>query len=240
MRKTAMPQQFTNPLSSEIIQKHGIAIRVFGNVSLLPPDVQLAASKAIYMTRQNTKAILNICIPYTSREEMTMAIKDVVVGVERNDLKQSDITEEVLEECLYTGLASGMMTQGGGGGGDTLEEEDESYEYMGLPALDMLVRTSGEVRLSDFMLWQVCTDLTVFFFLLSQKPKSLNDSSVISGFSELLHPFCRYPLAPIFILGHVTRITHISSNVLQTSTISSGSLQTAELHPSRQRKGSNS
>lgn len=112
---------------SDIIEKHGIAVKVFGNLALLPPEVQLAASRAVLMTRHNKRAVLNVCIPYTSRDEMALAMRDIVRGVERGMLCPDDITEGLLEAALQTGES---------------------------PPLDILVRTSGEVRLSDFMLWQ--------------------------------------------------------------------------------------
>ena len=75
------------------------------------------------------RAVLNVCIPYTSRDEMALAMRDIVRGVERGMLFPDDITEGLLEAALQTGES---------------------------PPLDILVRTSGEGRLSDFMLWQVC------------------------------------------------------------------------------------
>ncbi|KAJ3325280.1 hypothetical protein HDU76_013216 [Blyttiomyces sp. JEL0837] len=121
---------------SEIIEKHGIAVRIFGNTSLLPPEVQLAASRAVLMTRHNKRAVLNVCIPYTSREEMALAVKATVEGVERGELLSNDVNEELIEACLYSG--------------------DN-------PPLDILVRTSGEIRLSDFMLWQSSKDCHIHF-----------------------------------------------------------------------------
>lgn len=70
---------------------------------------------------------MNVCLAYTSRDEMTMAVKDICKGIEEKRLEVSDINEELFEKCLYTA---------------------DSYD------VDLLVRTSGEVRLSDFLLWQ--------------------------------------------------------------------------------------
>ena len=71
---------------------------------------------------------MNVCIAYTSRDEMAMAINDICNGVKEEKLEINDIDEELISKCLYTG---------------------DSYD------VDLLVRTSGEVRLSDFLLWQV-------------------------------------------------------------------------------------
>ncbi|KAG0345417.1 cis-prenyltransferase [Podila humilis] len=112
---------------SEMVQKYGIGIRVLGDVSLLPEDVQEVVQRAVNLTSKNTRAILNMCFPYTSREEMNMATRSLVKGVETRELNPTDITTNVLENSLYT---------------------------RSCPPLDILVRTSGEIRLSDFMMWQ--------------------------------------------------------------------------------------
>jgi ditrans,polycis-polyprenyl diphosphate synthase len=71
---------------------------------------------------------MNVCIAYTSREEMTMAVRDICTGVAENKIGINDINEDLIEQCLYTSHSR---------------------------PVDLLVRTSGEVRLSDFLLWQV-------------------------------------------------------------------------------------
>nr|KAJ3422699.1 hypothetical protein HK105_006873 [Polyrhizophydium stewartii] len=121
---------------SDLIEKHGISVRVVGNVDMLPERVYRAACKVTAETRQNTKAILNICCPYTARNEMANAISEVVAGAQRGDIRDTDICEEAIEKCLYT--------------------ED-------CPPVDILVRTSGEARLSDFLLWQVSRDCMMHF-----------------------------------------------------------------------------
>ncbi|KAJ3217756.1 hypothetical protein HDU67_007311 [Dinochytrium kinnereticum] len=121
---------------SEVIEKYGIAVKVLGNVSLLPPEVQEAASRAVLMTRNNSGAILNVCIPYTSREEITLAVNSVLKGVESGPLTSSDITPSLIERSLYTGP---------------------------LPPLDIMIRTSGEIRLSDFLLWQGSQDCHIHY-----------------------------------------------------------------------------
>jgi undecaprenyl diphosphate synthase len=80
---------------------------------------------------------MNVCIAYTSRDEMAMAINDICNGVKEEKLEITDIDEELIDKCLYTG---------------------DSYD------VDLLVRTSGEVRLSDFLLWQVSSFLCFIEF----------------------------------------------------------------------------
>eukprot|EP00124_Ichthyophonus_hoferi_P001868 Ihof_evm8s110 gene=Ihof_evmTU8s110 len=120
---------------SDLVQQYGISIRIVGDLSLLPRDVQAVLCKCMWDTRHNTRAVLNVCFSYTAQDEITQAVKAIAVGVEEGKLNASDVCEDLIEQALYTG---------------------ESVE------LDVLVRTSGEVRLSDFLLWQSSYSLLVF------------------------------------------------------------------------------
>lgn len=80
------------------------------------------------MTKHNKEAILNVCCPYTSREEITQSLREIVSAVELGQLDVEDIDEGTIEQNLYT---------------------------KGCPRPDLLIRTSGVKRLSDFLLWQV-------------------------------------------------------------------------------------
>ena len=73
-------------------------------------------------------AILNICFGYTSRHEIAHAVRDMATAAQQGALQPTDVTDELMTGSLYTA--------------DT-------------PPPDLLVRTSGEMRLSDFLLWQV-------------------------------------------------------------------------------------
>ncbi|KAF9207852.1 cis-prenyltransferase [Haplosporangium sp. Z 27] len=112
---------------SDLVNRYGIGIRVLGDDSLLPDDVRQVVRRAVDLTKKNNRAILNMCFPYTSREELAMATRSLVSGIEAQELNPSDITTSVLENSLYT---------------------------RSCPPMDLLIRTSGEIRLSDFMLWQ--------------------------------------------------------------------------------------
>ncbi|KAG0008486.1 Structural maintenance of chromosomes protein 2 [Entomortierella chlamydospora] len=112
---------------SELVDRYGIGIRVLGDDTLLPEDVRQVIRRAVDLTKKNNRAILNMCFPYTSREELAMATRSLVGGIEAQELNPSDITTSVLENSLYT---------------------------RSCPPMDLLIRTSGEIRLSDFMLWQ--------------------------------------------------------------------------------------
>ena len=111
----------------EMIQRHGVCVRVLGDHTLLRADVREAMGRACELSKHNTRAVLNVCFPYTARHEIAHAVQEVARGVERGELEAEDVNEELIERCLYT------------------RECGEA---------DLVVRTSGEVRLSDFLLWQ--------------------------------------------------------------------------------------
>lgn len=121
-------QKFTELLEErELIQKHEVCVRILGDLELLPRDVQEIVAKTMNMSRNNRRAVLNVCFAYTSRCEMAHGVKQLAWGVEEGLIKPTDITESLLEQCFYTNKSSDP---------------------------DLLIRTSGEVRLSDFLLWQ--------------------------------------------------------------------------------------
>lgn len=80
------------------------------------------------MTKDNNKSILNVAFAYTAREEITNSLKTIVEGVEDNKLATEDLYHGLIDDCLYTNKCNHV---------------------------DLLVRTSGEMRFSDFLLWQV-------------------------------------------------------------------------------------
>ncbi|KAF8757097.1 Dehydrodolichyl diphosphate synthase complex subunit RER2 [Rhizoctonia solani] len=102
------------------------------------PDVLEVVHRAEAMTAKHNGAILNICMPYTSREEITSAVESIVRSHQSGEIELDDITPETLEARLYTKLRDS-------------------------PKLDILVRTSGVHRLSDFLLWQACADTQIHF-----------------------------------------------------------------------------
>ncbi|XP_062841682.1 dehydrodolichyl diphosphate synthase complex subunit DHDDS isoform X2 [Trichomycterus rosablanca] len=81
------------------------------------------------------QCFLNVCFAYTSRYEIANAVKEMAWGTEQGLIKSSDVSEALLSQCLYTSSS---------------------------PDPDLLIRTSGEVRLSDFLLWQTSHSCIVF------------------------------------------------------------------------------
>ncbi|EGV63983.1 cis-prenyltransferase [Yamadazyma tenuis] len=110
----------------ELCEEYGVRIRILGNTALLPPDVRKVLNETEQITKNNKRATLNVCFPYTSRDEITHSIKCIV----NESIKQNDfiIDQSTIDKFLYT--------------------RDS-------PPLDLMIRTSGTYRLSDFLLWQV-------------------------------------------------------------------------------------
>ncbi|XP_039498838.1 dehydrodolichyl diphosphate synthase complex subunit DHDDS [Drosophila santomea] len=116
------------------LDEHGIRIRVIGNIELLPLDLQKLVASAMLSTERNDKLFLNVAFAYTSRDEITQAV-ETILRHGSQDLAGEDISERLLEECLYTRHS---------------------------PPPDLVFRTSGETRLSDFMMWQLSTSVLYF------------------------------------------------------------------------------
>lgn len=129
-------KKFQNLLDErEKLMEHGVRIRIIGNLSLIPKDMQRLIAEAMIITKDNNRAFLNVAFAYTSKDEMTHSVKEIVRGVEKADILPEDISEELISECLYTNHS---------------------------PEPDLLIRTSGEVRFSDFLLWQTTCSLIYF------------------------------------------------------------------------------
>ncbi|KIK44282.1 hypothetical protein CY34DRAFT_802782 [Suillus luteus UH-Slu-Lm8-n1] len=120
-----------------LLSQYGVRLNVLGHRELLPMHVQVAIDKAEGMTRQNNRAILNVCAPYASRHEMTLAVQSVVQqALDKGNFDSSLITEQTIEENLMTSLG-------------------------GSPPLDIFIRTSGVKRLSGFLQWQCCENTQI-------------------------------------------------------------------------------
>ncbi|XP_021055885.1 dehydrodolichyl diphosphate synthase complex subunit DHDDS isoform X1 [Mus pahari] len=129
-------QKFTCLMEEqEKLQKHGVCIRVLGDLHLLPLDLQEKIAHATQATKNYNKCFLNVCFAYTSRHEIASAVREMAWGVEQGLLEPSDVSESLLDKCLYSNPS---------------------------PPPDILIRTSGEVRLSDFLLWQTSHSCLVF------------------------------------------------------------------------------
>jgi len=108
--------------------KNNIRFTVIGNIERLPLEIQKSVQEAIEMTQANTGLNLNLALSYGSREEIVHAVQSIAQKVKQGKLQPEDISQETLQAHLYTA---------------------------GLPDPDLLIRTSGESRVSNFLLWQL-------------------------------------------------------------------------------------
>ncbi|CAO3594273.1 unnamed protein product [Absidia cylindrospora] len=113
--------------NSSFIVENDIRVQFMGKLDYLPKDVANVARKVMEQTKDNKTRTFNICCPYTSRDEMTSSIKKNLQMVEDGKLEIEDVSQKTIEQHLFTSTSS---------------------------PLDIIVRTSGEIRLSDFLLYQ--------------------------------------------------------------------------------------
>jgi len=109
------------------VHDNKIRIRVIGQLESLPKKVRNAAELIMDCTEGYNKHFLNIALAYGGREDILQAIHCIVKDIKNNRLKPEDIDEEIISSYLYTN---------------------------GLPDPNLILRTSGEERLSNFLLWQ--------------------------------------------------------------------------------------
>lgn len=129
-----LPVEFLGSFLPEMMERN-VRVEMIGDPSLLPKHTQNALFEAMEETKHNTGLILNFALNYGSRSEMVSAIKQILQKVQDGQLKM----DEIDEICMSTHLMTAH-----------------------LPEPDLLIRTSGEVRLSNFMLWQLA--YTEFWF----------------------------------------------------------------------------
>jgi undecaprenyl diphosphate synthase len=110
------------------MHKEGVRISFIGDLSVLPKSLQAQIDRAMTETAQNRAIQFNIAVNYGSRQEIIKACRDVAKKVEKGEINSTDIDEKLFSQQLYT---------------------------TGLPEPDLLIRTSGEMRLSNFLLWQM-------------------------------------------------------------------------------------
>jgi undecaprenyl diphosphate synthase len=107
---------------------HGIRFQAIGRLHKLPKDVQRTLRETAESTSSNRNMVLTLALSYGGRQEVTDAVRKVLQRVEAGEIRSSDISEAVLSEHLYTA---------------------------NMPDPDLLIRTSGECRVSNFLLWQI-------------------------------------------------------------------------------------
>jgi undecaprenyl diphosphate synthase len=117
-------------LKSELDEmlENGIRFQTIGRTGKLPQDVQKLLSDTSDKTSINTDMVLTLALSYGGRQEIFDTIRKISEGIESGDITSGEITEQFIANSLYTA---------------------------GMPDPDLLIRTSGEYRISNFLLWQI-------------------------------------------------------------------------------------
>jgi tritrans,polycis-undecaprenyl-diphosphate synthase [geranylgeranyl-diphosphate specific] len=116
-------------LDSDIYQKNKVRIRAIGRIDTLPENLQKLIHKVEELTKDYDRFYLNIAIAYGGRAEIVDAVRVIAEKVKRGYIEPRDIDEQIIEANLYT-------------------------SHLPYPDPDILIRTSGESRLSNFLVWQ--------------------------------------------------------------------------------------
>jgi undecaprenyl diphosphate synthase len=119
-----------NSLKKELttLQKNNIKLNAIGNIDKLPKSAQKELLDVIDKTKDNTQMTLTLALSYGSREELVAAVRNICSKVKNNIISIDAIDDSIINEHLYT---------------------------QNLPDVDLLIRTSGEHRISNFLLWQI-------------------------------------------------------------------------------------
>jgi undecaprenyl diphosphate synthase len=122
-------QLFNEVLKTELdeLAKAGSRLRFIGDLHHMPPELQQGLNSAMEKTRTNSGLHLQVALNYGSRLEITTAVKRLVADVQAGKVSEPEITPELLGKYLYTG---------------------------DIPDPDLMIRTGGEMRLSNYLLWQ--------------------------------------------------------------------------------------
>ena len=110
------------------LQENDIKLNAIGRLENLPAKALQELNEVIRKTSNNKRMTLTLALSYGSREEITTAVKEIAEKVQKGEISEKAIDESVINEHLYT---------------------------QNLPDVDLLIRTSGEQRISNFLLWQI-------------------------------------------------------------------------------------
>ncbi|MDX9873144.1 MAG: isoprenyl transferase [Clostridia bacterium] len=110
-----------------VLHRNGVKVNLLGNPDKLPPEAREQIERAILETKDNDKLYLQIALNYGARQEIVDAVKNILAYVQEKALDTGKIDEDLIAAHLYTA---------------------------GMPDPDLIIRPSGEQRLSNFLLWQ--------------------------------------------------------------------------------------
>ncbi len=113
---------------TEEFNKNGVRLLTIGEINELPKQCATSLNNAIELTKENSKLTLILALNYSAKWEINQALKKIAIAVKKDDIAISEITEELIHQHLYTNS---------------------------IPDPELLIRTGGEYRISNFLLWQI-------------------------------------------------------------------------------------
>jgi undecaprenyl diphosphate synthase len=113
---------------TEEFNKNGVRLLTIGEINELPKLCATSLNNAIELTKENSKLTLILALNYSAKWEINQALKKIAFAVKKDDIAISEITEELIHQYLYTNS---------------------------IPDPELLIRTGGEYRISNFLLWQI-------------------------------------------------------------------------------------
>ncbi len=119
-----------------LFQKNGVKFNVIGDINVYPEKTRNMLNKIIKLTENNKKMVLTLALNYGSKLEITTACKEIAADVKSGKIDIKNISEELISRYLFT---------------------------RNMPDVDLLIRTGGEKRISNFLLWQSSYAEFVFF-----------------------------------------------------------------------------
>ena len=123
----ALLKNFLESEQKEMLDNN-IRLNTIGQTERLPQDVQQTLHKVMTVTNKNDGMLLNLALSYGGRAEIVKMVKEIAIKVKNSNIEPDSITPELISEHLYTSE---------------------------IPDPDLLIRTSGEMRISNFLLWQI-------------------------------------------------------------------------------------
>ena len=151
-------------LEDEMFMKNNVRFRVIGDFDRLPPSVQKRTRECMEKTAGNTRTTMVVAISYSSRWELTKAMQNMARQVAQGELKPEQITEDYISSQLQTSF---------------------------MPDPDLLIRTGGEYRISNYLLWQCA--YTEFYYCDTYWP-DFHEEDLRRAIADYQHRQRRYGL----------------------------------------------
>ena len=111
-----------------LMMKNNIRLNAIGHTDMMPSNVQQELQEVLDETKENTGVVLTLALSYGARQEILRAVQEISHKVKNNIISVENVDDNIINKHLYT---------------------------QNLPDVDLLIRTSGEVRISNFLLWQI-------------------------------------------------------------------------------------